>query len=249
MSNQTIDGVPRELLRWMDDFINDDLELSKEEASISAQLRTLLDAPAFERKPFGYWRVPKSLPLQGAFFPWIEGQSERDVKNALEHEFAVQLLYDTPAAQPQDVPVAWLAQAVGKGGEVYRNKASTNEPTMRDIEIAWGQGVIDRFTIVIKQLYAEQPAPVEGDPIGSFDKHMEYMADNIRLKAEIETLRKKAGRYDWLAKQAETESYGGSEWALPVIDAWEYKPGPQLNEKFKTFDDAIDAAMLEDDND
>lgn len=45
-SNQTIDGVPRELVRWMDDFINDGLELSKEEASISAQLRALLDAPA-----------------------------------------------------------------------------------------------------------------------------------------------------------------------------------------------------------
>jgi len=57
-------------------------------------------------------------------------------------------------------PAAWLAQAVGKGGEVYRNKASTIEPTMRDIEIAWGQGVIDRFTIVIKPLYAGQPAPV-----------------------------------------------------------------------------------------
>lgn len=46
MTNQTIDGVPRELLRWMDDFINDGLELSKEEDSISAQLRALLDAPA-----------------------------------------------------------------------------------------------------------------------------------------------------------------------------------------------------------
>lgn len=67
---------------------------------------------------------------------------------------------DSRAPQPQGEPVAWLAQAIGKGGEVYRNKASTNEPTMRDIEIAWGQGVIDRFTIVIKPLYAEQPAPV-----------------------------------------------------------------------------------------
>ncbi|MFJ2680926.1 hypothetical protein [Pseudomonas sivasensis] len=66
---------------------------------------------------------------------------------------------------PGHKPVAWLAQAVGKGGEVYRNKASTIEPTMRDIEIAWGQGVIDRFTIVIKPLYAEQPAPVAPTPI------------------------------------------------------------------------------------
>lgn len=57
-------------------------------------------------------------------------------------------------------PVAWLAQAVGKGGEVYRNTASTTEITMRDVGFAWGQGVIDRFTIVIKPLYAEQPAPV-----------------------------------------------------------------------------------------
>ena len=41
------------------------------------------------------------------------------------------------------------------------------------------------------------------------------MAENIRLKAENETLRKKAERYNWIANQAETESYGGCEWALP----------------------------------
>ena len=64
------------------------------------------------------------------------------------------------AAQPQGEPVAWLAQAIGKDGEVYRSNASTTETTMRDVRFAWGQSVIDRFTIVIKPLYAEQPAPV-----------------------------------------------------------------------------------------
>ncbi|WP_443692051.1 hypothetical protein ACRZ5O_22750 [Pseudomonas protegens] len=45
MSNEMI-SVPRELLRWMHDFINDGLALSKEEASVSEQLRALLAKPA-----------------------------------------------------------------------------------------------------------------------------------------------------------------------------------------------------------
>lgn len=67
---------------------------------------------------------------------------------------------DEPSAKPQGEPVAWLAQAIGKDGEVYRNTASPSEITLRDVGFAWGQGVIDRFKIVIKPLYAEQPAPV-----------------------------------------------------------------------------------------
>ncbi|MGY2173009.1 hypothetical protein [Pseudomonas gingeri] len=62
-------------------------------------------------------------------------------------------------ARPQGEPAAWLAQAIGKDGEVYRNTARPTEITLRDVGFAWGQGVIDRFTIVIKPLYAEQPAP------------------------------------------------------------------------------------------
>ena len=68
-------------------------------------------------------------------------------------------ILNKPAAQHQGEPVAWLAQAIGKDGEVYRNTASPTEITMRDVGFAWGQGVIDRFAIVIKPLYAEQPAP------------------------------------------------------------------------------------------
>ncbi|WP_315336213.1 hypothetical protein [Pseudomonas grimontii] len=92
-----------------------------------------------------------------------------------------------------------------------------------------------------------------GDPVGSFDKHMEYMQENIRLKAEIaglqtgyeayervnaelkaevEALRKDADRLDRL--EIECEAYGtdiheGNRW---VVD------GP-----FATVRDAIDAAL------
>lgn len=101
--------------------------------------------------------VPRELLTQ--WLAMFEGGIASSPLSALR-ELTRKYLQTDPAAQPQGGPVAWLAQAVGKGGEVYRNKSSTNEPTMRDIEIAWGQGVIDRFKIVIKPLYAEQPAPV-----------------------------------------------------------------------------------------
>ena len=72
------------------------------------ELRALLDKPEPKRKPFAWYRVPKDFPLQGAYFPYIEGQSERDIQNSLEAEFGfnVKRLYDEPAAQHQDEPVS-----------------------------------------------------------------------------------------------------------------------------------------------
>lgn len=66
-----------------------------------------------------------------------------------------------------------------------------------------------------------------------------------QLKAENELLRKDADRYRWLKSQAELQSYGGSDYCLPIIHAWDYKPGPELNEQFENLDTAIDAAMAE----
>ncbi|MGR4042862.1 hypothetical protein [Pseudomonas sp. 910_21] len=54
-TNQKIDGVPRELLCWMHDFINDGLALSKEEASVSEQLRALLAKPAADVDSEQWW--------------------------------------------------------------------------------------------------------------------------------------------------------------------------------------------------
>ena len=62
------------------------------------------------------------------------------------------------------------------------------------------------------------------------------------IKAENEKLRKDAERYRWIRDQSELSSYEDS-YALPIVHAWEYKPGPELNEQFGSLDDAIDHAM------
>lgn len=59
----------------------------------------------------------------------------------------------------------------------------------------------------------------------------------------LEKLVRDAERYQWIKQQAELESYGGSEYCLPTVNAWDYKPGAQLNEQFASLDEAIDAAM------
>ena len=51
----------------------------------------------------------------------------------------------------------------------------------------------------------ERLESAKGDPVGSFDKHMEYMQENIRLKAENEALRKDAERYRVL-RQADVDT-------------------------------------------
>lgn len=139
-TNQTIDGVPRELLDRLQ------IALSNSycpERFLLNELRALLDAPA---KP-----VPSCVGELERF----ESDGEAFVKVG----DVIDMLGNLKAAQSQGEPVAWLAQAIGKDGEVYRSNASTTETTMRDVGFAWGQGVIDRFTIVIKPLYAVQPAP------------------------------------------------------------------------------------------
>lgn len=68
-------------------------------------------------------------------------------------------------------------------------------------------------------------------------------AERDQLRAEVERMRKDAARYQWLRARASTAPSGGSEYDLPAVDAWNYRPGPQLNEQFKSLDEAIDAAM------
>ena len=64
----------------------------------------------------------------------------------------------------------------------------------------------------------------------------EYTVDQLEL------LVKDADRYQWIKSQAELASYEDS-YALPIVHAWDYKPGPQLNEQFESLDAAIDNAM------
>lgn len=86
-----------------------------------AELQATIAQPQSERKPFGWWRVPKDFPLQGAFFSYVEGESERDVENAINHEFGfnVKWLYDEPVAQhPQ--PAERLTIAETRNAELVK---------------------------------------------------------------------------------------------------------------------------------
>lgn len=167
-TNQTIDGVPRELVRENIAYLRGMGGTYDQRSALAAKFELLLldPAPPKElREQYEAWADANGYDItrneHGDYAGivedsmWTGWQARGELRALLDKTEA-----DIPASVPQGEPVAWLAQAVGKGGEVYRNKASTNEPTMRDIEIAWGQGVIDRFTIVVKPLYAEQPAPV-----------------------------------------------------------------------------------------
>lgn len=62
---------------------------------------------------------------------------------------------------------------------------------------------------------------------------------------ERDALRKDAARWIFVASKAELESFGGDSYCLPYICAWDYKPGPQLNEQFSSLEAAIDAAMAQ----
>ena len=136
MTNKPMLSVEREVIEG----ICNDFEVGRHFSACegAAKLRALLDKPAAERKPFAWYRVPKDFPLQGAFFPYIEGQSERDIQTSVEAEFGfnVKRLYDEPAAQHQGEPVAIVTGST----------------------VQWlpGAGKLkDRAP-----LYAEQPAPV-----------------------------------------------------------------------------------------
>ena len=136
------------------------------------ELRAILDKPVAERKPFAWYRVPKDFPLQGAFFPYTEGQSERDIQNSLEAEFGfnVKRLYDEPAAQHQGEPVARHPDAIIEG--VMTSVGITHAIYASTVSLKHGEQV---------KLYSEQPAPVavELPERSSQDyaiEHAEYMA-------------------------------------------------------------------------
>jgi len=84
---------------------------------------------------------------------------------------------------------------------------------------------------------------------GELGKHR---ADAIRirfeqLKAENESLRKDAERYRWIKKESNLSDYEDC-YSLPMVHAWEYKPGPELNEQFPSLDEAIDHAISSPEN-
>lgn len=141
MTNKPMLSVERELLERLTENWNG--------TDARIELRALLDKPVAERKPFAWYRVPKDFPLQGAFFPYIEGRSERDIQNSIDAEFGfyVKRLYDEPAAQHQGEPGAWAIQ----WGSVIPGCRGHREAVLKH------PGALDA---VITPLFAEQPAPV-----------------------------------------------------------------------------------------
>lgn len=72
------------------------------------------------------------------------------------------------------------------------------------------------------------------------------LVEHIRsLTERLERAEKDAGRYRWLAALASTADTDGAAWDFPWIDAWDYKPGSALNEKYPDIHAAIDAAIAQ----
>ncbi len=144
-TNQTIDGVPRSAIEAMLGGTQ------AERIKAFNDLRALLDEPALERKPFGWFRTPKDCPLQGMFLHYDTEHGERDIQNALDFGFTVKRLYDTPDAQPQGEPVAWL-------GVHHVLGAIHNVPGFPGVK---GNHIHDLTALLNGVLTeAEQPAPV-----------------------------------------------------------------------------------------
>lgn len=156
-TNQTIDGVPRAQLADIADRIEHNYP------NTAKELRTLLEAPAVERKPFGWFRTPKDCPLQGMFLHYDPEHGERDIQNALDFGFTVKRLYESPAAQPQGEPVAWMYRR--EGGECLGQLVQMESDSLKDVregKVVEGYRILwprDDY-IDWKPLYAEQPAPV-----------------------------------------------------------------------------------------
>lgn len=156
-TNQTIDGVPRDyvlrltpeahstMLGMVEHCLNvracmgmdegfKDLD-TEEEYDFVKELRALLDAPATERKPFGWWRVPPGLPLQGMFLPYVGPETEAPIQNALDSGFTVTRLYDHPESQADAGELERLNVAIGHAVRQYQDQAVLQRLEINDLRI------------------------------------------------------------------------------------------------------------------
>lgn len=69
----------------------------------------------------------------------------------------------------------------------------------------------------------ERLESAKGDPVGSFDKHMEYMQENIRLKAENEDYRSGQDRYEQIIDDLKAENEALRK---QIADLWPLKNVP-----------------------
>lgn len=102
-TNQTIDGVPRDLLDRIFRHLFVEPALNRDDGK---KLRALLDAPAVKPRPFGYWLTPKTCAGLAMF--QRELIEDPVLTASVVEYFHVTPLYDTPGSQPQGVPVAWI---------------------------------------------------------------------------------------------------------------------------------------------
>ncbi|MEE5079525.1 hypothetical protein V2K58_08360 [Pseudomonas alliivorans] len=114
--------------------------------------------PEGKRERFQKWVLSIEHPVKG----WLDGhwlkRGDDGEGYADEYVQGLWVAFKALGAQ-QGEPAAWQAMAVGKDGEIYRNVAreGQQELTLRDARFAWGEGVLERFDIVIRPLFA-QPA-------------------------------------------------------------------------------------------
>ena len=131
--------------------------------------------------------------------------------------------------------------------------ASAFEDRMGDLQVENGKlsAEVEALRLLAGELY--QVLGALDAPAGVLDAvlaaaHGESMEGRGSLlpfvSEEHEALRKDAERYRWLRDQASLEPFDGWAYDLPAVDAWDCKPGPQLNEQFGSFDEAIDAAKI-----
>lgn len=153
MSNQTIDGVPRELLSEWLKALNSRTSVPVAIRKMRNELRALLDAPAIKPRPFGYWLTPKKCAGLAMF--QRELIEDPVLTASVVEYFHVTPLYDTPAAQSHGEPVA-IKEAYEEG--------FSDGSRAGDDQCNW-QGFRDELAKCwpaseAYKLYAEHPAPV-----------------------------------------------------------------------------------------
>ena len=138
-TNQTIDGVPRELL---EQFLAGGRQCDRD------KLRALLDAPA----------QPSGDPV---------GSFDKHMQYMHENIELKKRISELESAQPQGEPVAWMYRR--EGGECLGQLVQMESDNLKDVregKVVEGRRILwprDDYTDW-KPLYAEQPAPVAAPP-------------------------------------------------------------------------------------
>lgn len=93
-----------------------------------------------------------------------------------------------------------LAQAVAELEDIPERQDEHAEA------VAYLETHMHCHTILALLAEIERLESAKGDPVGSFDKHMEYMQENIRLKAENEDYKSGQERYEQIIEDLKAEN-------------------------------------------